>query len=338
MRTSLLLGLALLLSASLVQASYLDDPKTEALHAKLRDDYHFTATDLEKVDAALAVAVRQPRLIVAEQTNKEVTTPLWDDYLKIHVFPRQIEEGRRLLVEYKAYFDKAEAEYGVPAVVIAAILGVETKYGKVTGRNRTLDALATQGYEHPTRAPFFFDELAAYFAFCRDFGYEPTEVRGSYAGAVGFSQFMPSNYLKLARDYDGDGKINLWSMPDAIGSIAHYFTAYTPPSGNTAFWQRNQPLLAPVTVTALSGAAPEVNGKRPAASLKQWAAFGAVSMADLPDALPAGLLELRRPEGPEYWLALPNFYAVMSYNPRVYYAMAVTSLAAELQNSETSRP
>ncbi len=337
MPRKLLLAASLALAAQTAAASYLDNPKTVLLHSKLVADYHFTPAELVKVDAALAVAERQPRLIVDEQTNKEVTTPLWDDYLKLHVFPKQIAEGSRVLREYKPYFDKAEAEYGVPAVVIAAILGVETKFGRITGRNRTLDALATQGYEHPTRAPFFFDELAAYFAFCRDFGYEPTEVRGSYAGAVGYSQFMPSNYLKLARDYDGDGRVDLWSMPDAIGSIAHYFTAYTPPSGVKAFWQPGQPLLAPVVVTALSGAAPEVNGKRPAASLKQWAAYGATSAADLPDDLPAGLLELRRPNGPEYWLALPNFYAVMSYNPRVYYAMAVTRLAAELQAAEAAR-
>ena len=327
----LLTAAALAFTTLGAQASYLENPKTAQLHQKLKTEYRFSEADLARVDAALAIAVPQPKLVVAEVTNKEVTTPLWDNYRKLHVFDAQVSNGVKLLREYKPWFDKAEAEYGVSAYVIAAILGVETKYGSYTGRNRVLDALTTQGYEHPRRAAYFFDELAAYFAFCRDFGYAPEDVKGSYAGAVGFAQFMPSNYLKLARDYDGDGKVDLWSMPDAIGSIAHYFTAYVPPSGNAAFWQRGQPLLAPVQVASLSGNAPEINGKRPTATLAQWAAFGAATTADLPPSLNAGLLELRRPDGPEYWLGLPNFYAVMSYNPRVFYAMAVTQLAAELQ-------
>lgn len=327
----LLFALPLLVLAPFAQASYLENPKTAQLHEILVREYQFTGADLATVDAALAQAIPQPKLVAAEKNNKEVTTPLWDDYKKIHVFPQQISKGHAVLAANKAWFDKAEREYGVPAPVIAAILGVETKYGSFTGRNRVLDALATQGYDHPTRAAYFFDELAAFFALCRNNGLVATEVRGSYAGAMGFAQFMPSNYLNLAVDFDGNGKVDLWSMADAIGSIARYFTLYRPPSGNIAHWQPGQPLLAPVQVTGLSGNAPEVNAKKPSATLAEWGSYGATSLADLPDTLPAGLLELRRPDGPEYWLGLPNFYAVMSYNPRVFYAMAVTDLAAELQ-------
>jgi membrane-bound lytic murein transglycosylase B len=312
-------------------ASYLSHPKTAQLHAKLKAEYQFTEQDLLRVDAALSSAVPQPKLVQAEVSNKEVTTPLWDDYRKLHVFDAQVTRGAKVIREHKVWFDKAEAEFGVPAVVIAAILGVETKYGSYTGRNRVLDALTTQGYEHPRRADYFFSELAAFFAFCKKFGYQPEDVKGSYAGAMGYAQFMPSNYLRLARDYDGDGRIDLWSMPDAIGSIAYYFTAYVPPSGIAAFWQRAQPLIAPVRVGTLSGAAPEINGKRPTATLAQWGQFGATVNAALDPDTKAGLLELRRPNGPEYWLGLPNFYSVMSYNPRVFYAMAVTQLAAEIQ-------
>ena len=232
-------------------ADYRDNPKTLVLHQKLADQYAFTAQDLVQVDDALAQAERLPQLVQAERQNKEVTTPLWDDYRALHVFPKQISNGLNVLAQNRNWFERAEAEYGVPPVVIAAIMGVETKFGSYTGKHRVLDALVTQGYEHPTRSPFFFNELAAYFAFCRDFGRVPTDIKGSYAGAVGYAQFMPSNYITLALDYDGDGKVDLWSMPDAIGSIAHYFTRYLPPDRPAVHWRRGEPLLVPVTAVNL---------------------------------------------------------------------------------------
>lgn len=315
-------------------ASYRDDPKTALLHQKLVAEYAFTPSDLASVDEALDQAERQPQLVLAERQNKEVSTPLWDSYRALHVFPKQIDNGLKVMSEQRQWFERAETEYGVPPVVIAAILGVETKFGSYTGRNRVLDALVTQGYEHPTRSRFFFNELAAYFAFCRDFGRMPLDIKGSYAGAVGFAQFMPSNYLSLALDYDGNGHIDLWSMPDAIGSIAHYFTRYQPPDRPAVHWRRGEPLIVPVSSINLSADAPKRNAKAANATIGEWIKLGVTPAVELPADTPAGLVELQRPEGTEYWLALPNFYAVMTYNPRVFYAMAVTQLAAELQSAQ----
>lgn len=330
--------LAVLASLALpALASYRDDPKTALLHQKLVAEYAFTAADLARVDEALDLAERQPQLVQAERQNKEITTPLWDSYRALHVFPKQISNGLKVLDENQKWFARAEAEYGVPPVVIAAILGVETKFGTYTGKHRVLDALVTQGYEHPTRSKFFFNELAAYFAFCRDFGRVPDEIKGSYAGAVGFAQFMPSNYISLALDYDGDGTVNLWSMPDAIGSIAHYFTRYQPVDRPPVHWRRGEPLLVPATVPRLATGAPARNTKAANATVGEWVKAGVLPSVETPTDLAAGLVELRRPDGPEYWLALPNFYAVMTYNPRVFYAMAVTQLAAELQAAEAAR-
>ncbi len=325
---------ALVCLALPVAASYREDPKTALLHQKLISEYAFNADDLAKVDAALDQAERLPQLVQAERQNKEVTTPLWDSYKALHVFPSQIDNGLRVMREHQKWLERAEAEYGVPPVVIAAIMGVETKYGTYTGKHRVLDALVTQGYEHPTRSRFFFNELAAYFAFCRDFRREPIDIKGSYAGAVGFAQFMPSNYITLALDYDGDGSIDLWSMPDAIGSIAHYFTRYQPPDRPAVHWRRGEPLLVPVTAADLKASAPARNTKAANATLGEWIKMGVTPGVDMPAETPAGLIELLRPAGTEYWLALPNFYAVMTYNPRVFYAMAVTQLAAELQAAQ----
>lgn len=337
MRKTIRLLLPLLLVVPLAQADYLDHPKSAELRQRLVQEYRFSKADLARVDAALTEAQQLPQLIQAERQNKESTTPLWDDYRALHVFPKQIDNGLKLLRDYAPYFERAEAEYGVPPVVVAAIMGVETKYGSYTGRHRVLDALVTQGYEHPTRQPFFFSELAAFFAFCRDFGYDPLAVKGSYAGAVGYAQFMPSNYLSLARDYDGDGKVDLWTVPDAIGSIAHYFTAYRNAERPPAHWKRGEPLLAPAEIDRLDSDAPERNARQPNGTVADWLKRGVHSPAELPADLPAGLVELRRPQGPEYWLALPNFYSVMSYNPRVFYAMAVTQLAADLQQAQASQ-
>lgn len=330
---------AVLLSVCLIApalADYRDDPKTAVLHQKLIAEYGFTAKDLESVDAALAQAERQPQLIQAELENKEVTTPVWDSYRALHIFPKQISNGLRVLAENRMWFERAEVEYGVPPVVIAAIMGVETKFGSYTGKNRVLDALVTQGYEHPTRAAFFFNELAAYFAYCRNFRRDPTEVRGSYAGAVGYAQFMPSNYLTLALDYDGDGSVNLWSMPDAIGSIARYLNHYQPTDRAAVHWRRGEPLLVPVTAVALNNTAAERNSKAANGTVGSWIAAGVTPAVEMPLNLPAGLVELRRPEGTEYWLALSNFYSVMTYNPHIFYAMSVTQLAAELQAAQAA--
>lgn len=332
----LLLAATLACLALPATASYRDDPKTALLHQKLVAEYAFTPDDLAKVDAALDQAQRLPQLVQAERQNKEVTTPLWDNYRALHVFPKQVENGLRVMQENQQWLERAEAEYGVPPVVIAAIMGVETKYGTYTGKHRVLDALATQGYEHPRRSAFFFNELAAYFAYCRDFDQTPTETLGSYAGAVGFAQFMPSNYISLALDYDSDGRVNLWSMPDAIGSIAHYFTRYLPPDRPAVHWRRGEPLLVPVTSVTLKGNTPPSNAKAANSTFGAWVKAGVVPAVEMPADLPAGLIELRRPNGTEYWLALPNFYAVMTYNPRVFYAMAVTDLAAELQAAQAS--
>ena len=332
------LAIALACVALPAWAGYRDHPRTAALHETLVAKYGFTEQDLIWVDAALDNAERLPQLVQAERQNKEITTPLWDNYRDLHVFPKQIENGLRLLAEHRSWFERAEAEYGVPPVVIAAVLGVETKFGSFTGKHRVLDALATQAYEHPSRSAFFFSELAAYFAYCRDFAQAPAEVMGSYAGAVGYAQFMPSNYLALALDYDGNGRVDLWSMPDAIGSIARYFTQYQSPDRPSAHWRRGEPLLVPVAAATLGEDAPARNSRAANTTIGSWIKAGVTPTVEMPADLPAGLIELRRPQGIEYWLALPNFYSVMSYNPRVFYAMAVTQLAASLQAAEAAAP
>jgi len=324
-------ALAALLFLPSAFADYSQHPRVPELLQKLRADYGFTAAQLTAVTDALTQAEQIPKLIEAEQKAKEKTLT-WADYRQIHVHEANRQDGARFLAEYGDWLARAEAQYGVPPTVIAAILGVETKYGSYTGKHRVLDALATQGFDHPTRSAFFFAELAEFFALCRDQDFKPAEVLGSYAGAVGTAQFMPSNYRRLAVDFDGDGRRDLWSAPDAIGSVANYFVNFAPARA----WQRGLPLMVPVTLDDEPGSNWPLNGKAQTHRVVDFLNVGARPAVTLPADTPVGLVELtlsHEPERKEYWLGLQNFYAVMSYNPRVYYAMAVAQLAGELQHA-----
>lgn len=323
----------LFLCAAGAAADYSGNAKTPQLLQTLKTQYSFSPDDLDNVRTALKQAQLLPQLIHSEQTNKEKTLT-WEDYKPLHVTPANIANGLRFMQEQKKWLDLAQERYGVPPEVVTALIGVETKYGAYTGKYRVLDSLATLGFDHPTRAPFFFNELTQLFVLCRDDRFQPAELRGSYAGAMGLAQFMPSNYRTLALDFDGDGRTDLWSPADAIGSVANYLVNYDPQRS----WHRGQALLAGVESATPPPAAVTRNAKLPPQTVASLREAGIAAPAALAGDLPAGLLELSHNAGaPEYWIALPNFYAVMSYNPRVFYAMAVTSLAYELKLAEDSQ-
>lgn len=328
----LALTAGLLGCAAGAQADYSDDPKTPQLLATLKSEYSFSDAELDHVRGELAQARLLPQLIRSEQTNKEKTAT-WEDYKPIHVNPANIANGLEFLRGQKSWLERAHQQFGVPAEIITALIGVETKYGTYTGKFHVLDALATLGFDHPTRADFFFGELTQFFVLCRDDGFDAGGLLGSYAGAMGMAQFMPSNYRKLALDYDNNGRIDLWSPPDAIGSVANYLVNYDA----LRSWHRGQPVLAQLADDTPPPASLPRNEKLPTLTVGALRQAGLAIKGGLDDGLPAGLLELPHDSGPpEYWVALPNFYAVMSYNPRVYYAMAVTSLAYELKRAEST--
>ena len=322
-----LLLLCLALSPLVAAADYSNHPKTPELLQTLREEFRFSKADLNMVREALVAAERVPKLIESEKNAKEKTLT-WADYRPIHVNPKNIERGAAFYHAQRDWLDKAQQQYGVPASVIVAIMGVETKYGGYTGPHRVLDSLATQGFDHPTRHPFFFRELTEFFVFCRDFGKSPTEPVGSYAGAMGMAQFMPSNYRRLAVDYDNDGDIDLWSIPDAIGSIGNYLIHYRP----SASWQAGEPVTVPATLRKpLASNSVALNGRRPDSEVGKLQRLGVEPAMAVSTELAAGLLELDGDNGLEHWLALPNFYSIMAYNPRVFYAMSVAQLAQGIE-------
>ncbi len=327
-----LLSCIFLLAALPAAADYSGHPRAQELLTQLAQDERFSADELAAVRVALAQAERIPKLVEAEQKSAE-RTETWSTYAAKRVDPARIENGADFLDENRVWFSRAEAQYGVPAGVIAGVLGLETNFGRFTGSTRVLDALATQGFDHPTRSAFFFSELREFFVFCRDNKRDPAEPQGSYAGAMGWAQFMPSNYRRLAVDFDGDGKRDLWTAADAIGSIARYLVEYD----RARSWHRGGPLLVPVTLDKQLPAGLPINTARTTHTVGELAALGLRASMDLPADTKVGVVELQLDEGREYWLGLNNFYSVMSYNPRVYYAMTVSLLAQEMARMDAER-
>jgi membrane-bound lytic murein transglycosylase B len=329
----LLAGGALLLLAATAAADYGGHPRAWLLLQTLQADYDFSEEELDEVEQALVEAQRLPQLVEFEQKAKERTLD-WTAYRTIHVNDANVQRGLDFIAANRATLARAEAEFGVPPELVAGILGVETKFGAFATPHRVLDALTTQGFEHPTRVPFFFSELTEFFALCRDLGFHPPAVMGSYAGAMGFAQFMPSNYRKLALDFDGNGLRDLWAAPDAIGSIANYLVRY----GGAAGYRRGAPLIARAKLAAGVPQGVTVNPKKTTDRYADLARLGITTEVELPPDEAVGLIELALPDGSrEYWLGLHNFFAVMSYNPRVFYAMSVAQLADAVHRASENR-
>ncbi len=258
----------------------------------------------------------------------------WRVYRSRFIDPIRIEAGRRFWLENQASLERAEKEYGVPAEIIVGIIGVETIYGRDTGSFRVMDALSTLAFDFPAshpraqeRSEYFKGEIEQFLTLQSRLAKDPFEARGSYAGAMGMPQFMPSSWIKYAVDFDGDGKIDLWNSPaDVIGSVANYFKAFD--------WKPGMPTHYPVSfdnsrldLDALM--APDI---LPSFSVASFTAKGAVlEGAALQHQGPLALIELLNgPDAPSYVAGTENFYAITRYNWSSYYAMAVIELGREV--------
>jgi len=280
------------------------------------------------LDQQLAQATRVEAVRKLIMPPPAGTAKNWAAYRARFIEPQRIAAGVAFWQAHAAWLAQAQARWGVPPEIVVAIVGVETFYGRVTGNFRVLDALATLSFDFPPgrkdRSAFFRSELEAFFVMCSREGLDPTSVKGSYAGAMGLPQFMPSSVNRFAVDMDGDGHIRLHDTPaDVVGSVAHYLAQ--------AGWRAGMPthhdVAAPVDTAeraALLG--PDI---LPSFTAAQMAQHG----AELSDAGRAhdgllALVELQNGDrAPNYVAATHNFYVVTRYNWSAYYAMAVIDLA-----------
>jgi membrane-bound lytic murein transglycosylase B len=292
------------------------NPDQAALVGEVARD---TGKDPATLTALLDGAVVKQSIIDA--MNRPAEKKPWSQYRPIFVNPERISEGVAFYSQHHALLDQVGQQYGVPPQFIVAIIGVETNYGGNTGSYRVLDALATLAFHYPPRAQYFRGELKALLELPANKlpGAIP-DIYGSYAGAEGLAQFMPSSIRDFAVDADGDGHINLMaSLPDAFASIANYFRAHG--------WQSGQPVAVQAEASADAAAPPAYENALPATPLEQFTAKGYAPTARENPALPANLLTLDGANGPEYWLTFRNFYVITRYNKSPMYALAVMQLA-----------
>ncbi len=299
-------------------ASLLQQPEASGFIREMADRHGFSEAKLEDL---FAVARFRPSVLRAMSRPAEVQP--WYRYRRRFLTRERIEGGASFWRAWSGPLEQARSVYGVPPEVVVAILGIESRYGRNTGSTPVLESLATLAFGYPKRAGFFRGELEQYLLLTREEEVKPLAARGSYAGAMGLAQFMPSSYRRYAVDFDGDGKRDLWDEPaDAIGSVANYLHAHG--------WQPGQPIVLPASARAADPGLLE-RGLAPWLALGRMRELGILSETSQPDDSLGAVFRLETPEGFRYWVGLANFYTITRYNHSALYAMAVVALAREVR-------
>lgn len=317
-----LLLAAILVGACVNPVAALDTHRAEvkSFIAHMASQYSFKKRQLRKL---LAAAQSQPAILEAMERPAE-KAKMWYEYRPIFLSEKRIREGTEFWLAHRQELDRASIRSGVAPEYLAAILGVETYYGRLTGSYRVLDALATLAFDYPPREKFFRDELEQFILLTRDMKLDPLVIKGSYAGAMGAPQFMPSNYRRYAVDADADGHIDLWTnWSDVCASVGNYLKEHG--------WNPGEPVLSEANVDADNSA--DLDGRKlsleeTVGSLK---AKGVSFESSLPADAPALLIAADEPDGVHWRVGYNNFYVITRYNHSALYAMAVFELAAAVK-------
>lgn len=308
----------LLSSFSAVAMNYDEHPKLDTFVKEMVEDHKYDEKTIRNV---LANAQRKESILEAISRPAERVKP-WYEYRAIFIKESRIKAGKAFLKQHKAIFDDVEAKYGVPREIIAAIIGVETFYGRITGSYRVIDALATLGFDYPKRS-LFYRELKNYFLMVRTHDLDPLEIKGSYAGAMGLGQFIPSSYISYAVDYDGDGKKDLWNnVGDAIASVAYYFKRHG--------WKAGAPIASSVSLYDAKADTFANESLALKANVSQWKERG----VNVPKSIPeqkAALFRYELEDGKDYWLVYKNFHVITRYNRSSMYARTVAEFSEILK-------
>lgn len=310
---------------------FADDAEVNRFIAHMAADYGFATADLERWFRKV-----QPNATVLKAIQPAATAERrsWERYRDRFVNERRIQRGLAFWAENEGTLRRARAMYGVPEELVVSLIGVETEYGRNTGKFSVLEALATLAFRYPARADFFRSELEHFLILTRDNRLDPLAVRGSYAGAIGIPQFMPGSERRYAVDFDKDGRIDLsGSVEDAIGSVASFINAHG--------WVPNGPVAlplqlanAPTEVVATQVAA----GIRPGLDAEALRQLGNVGAPDRRPNQPWAMIDLVSPgSDTEYWQGFQNFFVITRYNRSSFYAMAVFQLAEALREGRNAQ-
>lgn len=266
----------------------------------------------------------EPQQRILDLISSPAEARPWKDYRPIFVNDLRIERGREFRSEQAAWLERAEEAFGVDQALIAAIIGVETNYGRNLGSFRVFDALVTLGFDYPPRQAFFLSELEHFLQLVQEEALDARETRGSYAGAMGRGQFIASSYRAYAVDFDEDGRRDLIdSWADAIGSVANYFRQHG--------WQTGRPVVVPASVEGAGHEALLGGGYQARFTLEELAEHGVHPAESVAEDGYFSLIRLDGSGGPEFYLGYPNFYVITRYNRSPLYAMAVHELTEALR-------
>jgi membrane-bound lytic murein transglycosylase B len=301
-------------------AGYSTQPQVQIFIDDMSEKHGFSKAELTRV---FEQAERRDDII--ELMSKPAEKKLkWFEYRKIFLTESRIEGGVAFWKQHADILARAETEFGVDPQVLVAIIGVETRYGSNTGRHRVLDALSTLAFDYPPRSKFFTGELEQFLVLAREENIDMFTARGSYAGAMGYGQFIPSSYRNYAVDFDANGERDLWDSPmDIIGSVANYFRVHG--------WEQGAPVAIPAEVTGNSYQMVLDLGYKPNTVLDALRHDGITPTTPMADDHVAALIAFQQQDGPEYWLGFNNFYVITRYNHSPLYAMAVFQLSEEIR-------
>lgn len=301
-----------------------------------RQDVQDFINDLAKKDGLNKSAITQ--LMAGAQHQQSIIdaiskpaehTMTWAKYRKIFITEDRVTRGVNFYNTHKSVLKRAEKTYGIPAEVIVAIIGVETRYGQNKGNYRVVDALATLGFDYAPRATFFRQQLREFFILGKEAGIDLNTATGSYAGAMGFPQFIPSSYRSFAVDFDSDNKTDLINNPvDAIGSVANYFRKHDWNTGEGVV-KRARYSGAPEKMATLDKLFNQ--SLKPDVKAGKLATLGLQPKTPLPPDMLVSPMRLEGSKGDQYWIGLNNFYVITRYNHSSLYAMAVHQLSQKIK-------
>ena len=304
--------------SNFVYAKDLDQISVQKFINYMVSTHNYDVTALQKIFKQAKFSNR-----VLKAISKPAEALPWYKYRPIFLQPERVKQGIIFWEIHKEKLLAAQDKYGVPAEIIVAIIGVETRYGKFTGNDRVLDALATLAFHYPKRSKFFRSELEQYLLLIREQKIDPYTIKGSYAGAMGIPQFISSSYRNYAIDFDADDKIDIWNNPvDAIGSVANYFKQHG--------WKAGEEIAVRAEVE--DGQYLQVSNKelKPDIKLSEVASYGIKPQENLTQDLKLKILSFENKDDNDIWLVFTNFYVITRYNHSPLYAMAVYQLAEEI--------
>lgn len=295
---------------------YLGYAEVDKFIDSMVDEHGFDRTSLKQIFGA---AKRKQSILDAIARPAEKTKAWWE-YRNIFIKNKRINQGKAFLKKHRELLERTEKKFGVPKEIIVAILGVETRYGRYTGGYRVIDALSTLSFDYPPRQKFFRQQLVEFLLLAREEKQNPLDLMGSYAGAMGYGQFMPSSYRAYAIDFDGDNKRDIWNNPaDAIGSIANYLSRHG--------WKPGEPIITRATTSGDQFEAIANKSLKPAHSVAKMKALGVLPVTSHDDETLASLVKLKNKQRYEYWMGFKNFYVISRYNHSRLYSMAVFQLS-----------